>query len=698
MRCRTNFLLICCFLMILAFGLMADQSLIFQVNQALANETNDKPMTLSVKRNTLRVGEKITIKVNNADQQRVTWSSSNEKIATVSTDGVVKGVSVGTVTIAAKIGKTTLKVKLTIQKSLALVVKELKKEIKSLKKDLAELKKENKSLKKDLAGQQKEAALLKESNDKKQQQINALNNSTQFYYSNFEIGSLSQQNGRPSRNESAIRSIDFIPVSQFVSARISNNYSIRCFLYDENYDFLFFSKRMNEITQDNVIKLMPQVKYCKIVAYCPQNIKFNRDNLTLYELEVYLNQNDVQIPNFKESISLSDYEQDITDGYLSGHIVKIIKGTNSDKQIISCVAKYESENGAYPVIQFKIVDHLMQVLYYSPSYRLGNAAQYEEMAWRIPPYQDRYNKLRVEITVPDGVKLSIQKISNAIDLKEVAQDDGVLFHAHQGFSGYCPASTTKAFRMAGEMGYKSCITIPKFTSDGICVCFHDDSTIRNLLRYSDGSVIPQGSADDRPVSEFTYEDLCLFDAGVRKSKIFALQRVPTLDEFFEICSLYQMSPVLSVHWSPEFIGEEGVKRFTCIRELAKKHGVLGKLSIKSSGSDVLQAALAVFGHDIDGYIILEPINEFRNPIVFARQSGFISQNEDNLARCDYKLTLEFFRSRVLKNEVKKALENGFIVSVATVSPGIDGPELERLIDMGVTEFTIDHHCSMGLNW
>lgn len=684
MRTKTSFLLIWCLLMLPVVGLAADQSLILPEREMLAAETKDKPMTLSVKRDTLHVGEKITIKVNNAGQQNVSWASSNEKIAIVSAKGVVKGISEGTVTITAKVGKTTLKVKLTIQKSLAAQLKELKKEIESLKKTVTK--------------QKNEVTLLKKSNDKKQKQINALNNSAQFYYSNFEKGGLSRKTGKALSDESAVRSIDYIPINQLVSARISANFYIRCYLYDESFNFLAASDRLNEITQIYVKKLTPGGKYCKIVAYNPQKTGFNSNNLTQYELEVYIKQRNIQIPHYKESISLSDFTNDMANGYLSGHIVKIIEGTTSYKQIFSCIAKYESENGAYPVIQFKIVDHLMQVLYYSPSYRLGNAAQYEEMAWRIPPYQDRYNKLRVEITVPDGVKLSIQKIGNAIDLKEVAQDDGVLFHAHQGFSGYCPASTTKAFRMAGEMGYKSCITIPKFTSDGICVCFHDDSTIRNLLRYSDGSVIPQGSADDRPVSEFTYEDLCSFDAGVRKSKIFALQRVPTLDEFFEICSLYQMSPVLSVHWSPEFIGEEGVKRFTCIRELAKKHGVLGKLSIKSSGSDVLQAALAVFGHDIDGYIILEPINEFRNPIVFARQSGFISQNEDNLARCDYKLTLEFFRSRVLKNEVKKALENGFIVSVATVSPGIDGPELERLIDMGVTEFTIDHHCSMGLNW
>ena len=57
----------------------------------------------------------------------------------------------------------------------------------------------------------------------------------------------------------------------------------------------------------------------------------------------------------------------------------------------------------------------------------------------------------------------------------------------------------------------------------------------------------------------------------------------------------------------------------------------------------------------------------------------------------------YFLNNMLK-EIRLAIDEGFPVSIATTGDGISGPELERLMDLGVTEFTVDHHCSMGLNW
>lgn len=56
----------------------------------------------------------VTLKVLNTEKT-VTWSSSNTKIAKVSSKGVVTGVSLGSCTITAKVGSKTLKCKITVK-------------------------------------------------------------------------------------------------------------------------------------------------------------------------------------------------------------------------------------------------------------------------------------------------------------------------------------------------------------------------------------------------------------------------------------------------------------------------------------------------------------------------------------------------------------------------------------------------------
>ncbi|SHO45284.1 carboxylesterase family protein [Anaerocolumna xylanovorans] len=65
---------------------------------------------------TLEVGKTVTLKVLNT-KKSISWSSKNEKIATVSGKGKVKGIKAGTTTVSAKFGKKTLSCKITVKKS-----------------------------------------------------------------------------------------------------------------------------------------------------------------------------------------------------------------------------------------------------------------------------------------------------------------------------------------------------------------------------------------------------------------------------------------------------------------------------------------------------------------------------------------------------------------------------------------------------
>ena len=63
---------------------------------------------------TIYTGKTVTLKLKN-NKNKVKWSSSNKKIATVSSKGKVKGKKTGKVTIIAKVGKKKYKCKVTVK-------------------------------------------------------------------------------------------------------------------------------------------------------------------------------------------------------------------------------------------------------------------------------------------------------------------------------------------------------------------------------------------------------------------------------------------------------------------------------------------------------------------------------------------------------------------------------------------------------
>ena len=79
-------------------------------------EAKAKPK-LSKKKVTLTVSKKVKLKVKNAGKKKVKWKTSNKKVAKVNKKGVVKAKKAGKATITAKVGKKTLKCKVTVKKA-----------------------------------------------------------------------------------------------------------------------------------------------------------------------------------------------------------------------------------------------------------------------------------------------------------------------------------------------------------------------------------------------------------------------------------------------------------------------------------------------------------------------------------------------------------------------------------------------------
>lgn len=97
---------ICVFFMVLALvaGVLGNGS---QVQAA--------KVRLNMTKKTLTVGKTVTLKVKGT-KKKVKWSSSNKKVASVSSKGKVKAKKAGKATITAKVGKKKYKCKITVKK------------------------------------------------------------------------------------------------------------------------------------------------------------------------------------------------------------------------------------------------------------------------------------------------------------------------------------------------------------------------------------------------------------------------------------------------------------------------------------------------------------------------------------------------------------------------------------------------------
>ena len=353
--------------------------------------------------------------------------------------------------------------------------------------------------------------------------------------------------------------------------------------------------------------------------------------------------------------------------------------------ILSATAKYESnKNGDFPAVQIRLINRQGITLYYSPVYEIGHKREFYRREWRIPPIIDCYDTVRLSFIIPEGVRLMLRDIRVKANTRYRERDIGIRYHAHCGIPGYAASDTVFSWQMAGELGFTSCITIPKFTIDGIPVCFHDDTSVINMLRKPDGSALEAGSHYDKPISEYTYEELQELDMGLRKDRIYAGSKVAKMEDFFRICSMTGMQPIFSVH--PSLTREQ----WLCVRELLEKYRLLEHFWIKAGNPATQTICAEVFDNSIAGYILIQGAALDWDPDERVIECGF-DKNRHNIV-------IEFFNFAATEEKIKRARDEGYRVSVACMKGGTSGPLMNRMIDLGVSEFTIDHHCSMGLDW
>lgn len=370
----------------------------------------------------------------------------------------------------------------------------------------------------------------------------------------------------------------------------------------------------------------------------------------------------------------------LEDGALTKSIDLTVKGKKEciDAFIFSSTAKYESAGNAIAAAQIRIIDDAGACLYYSPVYEIGHKREFYKREWRIPPTLDRYDTVRLSLLIPEGVKLYFRDLRIRHNYGYRERDIGIRYHGHGG------ARSALGFQMTAELGFTSCITIPKFTKDNIPVCLHDDATVITELRHDDGTVPAAGGKYDKPVSELTYEELCELCVWRKKSDIFAGMRVPTMEEYFRICSSTGMQPIFSVH--PPLTREQWIT----VRGLLEKYRLLDRFWVKSGSPKTQKIVNEVFGNEIAGRILIYGLNTTAKPKELCEACEIDPTKQS--------VVIEYFDHRATDEMIRDAKDAGFAVSIACMLGGISGIRMQDLIDLGVTEFTVDHHCSMGLCW
>lgn len=93
--------------------------------------------------------------------------------------------------------------------------------------------------------------------------------------------------------------------------------------------------------------------------------------------------------------------------------------------------------------------------------------------------------------------------------------------AHRGFSGKYPENTMLAFKKAIEAGADGIELDVQLTKDGEIVIIHDET----IDRTTDGKGL---------VADYSYEELCSFDASFIYHGQMGFNKIPTLREYMEL--------------------------------------------------------------------------------------------------------------------------------------------------------------------
>ena len=219
--------------------------------------------------------------------------------------------------------------------------------------------------------------------------------------------------------------------------------------------------------------------------------------------------------------------------------------------------------------------------------------------------------------------------------------------AHRGFSGKYPENTMRAFIEAVEVGCDGIETDLHITKDGEIVICHDET----IDRTTNGTGY---------IAEYNYNDLCKFDAGIKYSKKFSGEKIPSLNEFFEYVK--DKNLYINLELKNNIIKYEGLEE-----------KVIQKIYEYSLQNNII---LSSFNH----YSMIK-VKEIDNRI----KTGLLyASNFYNVHEYAEKLKADalhpFYPAVFDKNIVKEIHDNGILINAYTVN---EEPHMKRLVELGI---------------
>ncbi len=344
--------------------------------------------------------------------------------------------------------------------------------------------------------------------------------------------------------------------------------------------------------------------------------------------------------------------------------------------IVNALARYE---GSAPHINFELYEASDEkCLYKSHGYKIGNDKGFERKAWRVPPMIWPDMRVKIIVKIPEDSVLLVKNFDADFGAPAERSLVGPRFNSHLGLIGYIPDNTMEAFTMAADVGYCACIVVPKVTKDGVFVCIHDD-TINRTGRDKDGNKLPE---EPMYVKDMTYEELLEYDFAIRKHPVFKGTKIPLLEDFFKLCAKTGMRPMFSTH--PALTKEQWEQ----VKLMLENYKLLPHFHIKG-GMEVLPGAYEVFGDEIEGYTV--DVQRLYPDTIERMTALGIDQT-----KC--RAVIEIRKKNINEEDVAKVKAAGFSLAAWDMPHSCNFAEYEKLMEMGVNEFTEDYHCSMGLNY
>lgn len=425
-------------------------------------------------------------------------------------------------------------------------------------------------------------------------------------------------------------------------------------------------------------------------------LQFEQVQEKLVELEPIRQITDVSKQSF---IDANPSGYDSTNDKFTEGVYTIVVSNSSNKTALSdvianYVAKYTSSGDAYPYIQLNY-NYTASSNWWK--YPIGGKGHYKFGQCKCifagtqtfgSPWTD---DIKMIITVPAGCELYIKNI-NAEYADGFVNKNAFKVYQHGTERNTTGADNRSNWDLWPRIGNYGAIVIPKRTTDGRWVCYHDDSFSSNQLQVigNPSAALPAASMQ-----------ACTFDQTqtleYKTTNFYGdHDTIPTLEEFFAKCAQMGVHPALSCHPISSVSTGWTVDKWGEVKTLAKKYRVLDKLTIKCSYNiEAIRNFYNIFGDDIESYIADVSSNPTQETIEELANVGW------NLNKV--KVGFEILATTAYFSDATIALfdENNLIHGIA---PGASGDfyrnakNLKDIVEKGCYEITADQFYSNGLNW